>query len=377
MAQLHYEAYRAPQHPGQSHGYAPQQGYPQGYPQGHPQGYPQDHPQGSAPEPRRVGRLVNLIGALLSVALITGVGIWTYRLMVRDVAGVPVIRALAGPIRISPEDPGGRQAAYQGLAVNNVAAEGGAADAAQTIALAPPPVQLSDEDRAFALIARSGTAPAQPLVQPVAQSAAQSAAQPAAQPIVAPPAIAGAPANVAPQPAQPITQPASPAQPQQLALIPATRAGVSRSPVPPPRPGGSRLIASAAAAATPVAATAPAAPNLGVTAAQAEALLQELVTRLGPAQAIDIDPTTLTPGTRLVQLGAYDSDADARTAWNTLSARFPAYLEGRGRIVEAASAGGRTFYRLRAHGFTDEPEARRFCSVFLAENADCIPVLIR
>ena len=64
-------------------------------------------------------------------------------------------------------------------------------------------------------------------------------------------------------------------------------------------------------------------------------------------------------------------------AYHIKAARFPAYLENRGRIIESATAGGRTFYRLRAHGFQDEPEARRFCSVFLADNADCIPVLIR
>ena len=76
MAQWHYEAYHAPQ---------------------------------AAPVPQRdprrggVGRLVNLAGAALSVALVVGVGVWSYRLMVRDVTGVPVIRAMSGPIRTSPE----------------------------------------------------------------------------------------------------------------------------------------------------------------------------------------------------------------------------------------------------------------------------------
>ncbi|WP_417601208.1 SPOR domain-containing protein [Pararhodobacter oceanensis] len=359
MAQSYYEAYHAPQQSGHSYGYAPQPGYAQGggAGAGYGAGYPHNAGPGGYPQPqppRRVGRLVNLVGAALSIALIGGVGIWSYRLMVRDVAGVPVIRALAGPLRISPEDPGGRQAAYQGLAVNNVAAEGGAAEAARTIALAPPPLELSEEDRAVAAL--------------VAEQQ---------QPISAPPAVRAE--DTAPRAQEPAVSPVAPAPSAatQLAVISADRPGVSRSPVPRARPGGRIQFAAAALpqATTPTPSGAGAAA--GGTDAQAEALLQELVTRLGPAQAVDIDPETLPAGTRLVQLGAYDSDAEARAAWDTLTTRFPAYLEGRGRIVEAASAGGRTFFRLRAHGFTDEPEARRFCSVFLAENADCIPVLIR
>ena len=330
MAQLHYEAYRAPQLSG-----TPQQA--------------PAYPQAPVAAPPRVGRFVNLIGALVSVALVAGVGIWSYRLMVRDVTGVPVIRALAGPYRVTPEDPGGLQANYQGLAVNNVAAEGNAAGAAQSIALAPPPVQLSAEDRAVAaLVAVSN----QPITAP-APTGLAPIALPQQQTTSAAPALSNA-------------------QPEQLALVPASRPGVSRSLLPRRRPvsastrGGTQF-----AAATP-------APTLPTNAdTEAEAVLQELVTRLAPSQVTDLDPASLAPGTRLVQLGAYDSDVDARAAWDNLAARFPAYLENRGRIIESATAGGRTFYRLRAHGFQDEPEARRFCSVFLADNADCIPVLIR
>ncbi|WP_323037466.1 SPOR domain-containing protein [Pararhodobacter sp.] len=341
MAQLHYEAYRAPQHSGTPQHPAGSQTYP----------YQQNSEYAQAPvaAPPRVGRFVNLVGALVSMALVTGVGIWSYRLMVRDVSGVPVIRALAGPYRVTPDDPGGLQASYQGLAVNNVAAEGNAADAAQTIALAPPPVQLSAEDRAVAALVASTS-----------------------QPIAAPSSLA--PVTTPPQQALIAVPGAEAPQAVALDLVPASLPGISRSRFPRARPGGGTQLTAVAAApsADTFAQNAPAG-----TDAQAEALLQELVTRLAPSQVTDIDPDTLAPGTRLVQLGAYDSDLDARAAWDNLAARFPAYLENRGRIIESASAGGRTFYRLRAHGFSDEPEARRFCSVFLADNADCIPVLIR
>ena len=46
-------------------------------------------------------------------------------------------------------------------------------------------------------------------------------------------------------------------------------------------------------------------------------------------------------------------------------------------VVQSAQSGGRTFYRLRAHGFAGEDDARRFCAALLAENAACIPVAQR
>ena len=52
-------------------------------------------------------------------------------------------------------------------------------------------------------------------------------------------------------------------------------------------------------------------------------------------------------------------------------------MGGKARVIQEAESGGRTFYRLRAMGFDDINDARRFCSVLVAENADCIPVTTR
>ncbi len=42
------------------------------------------------------GVIFNWTGAIMSVALIGGLASWGYQLAMRDVTGVPVVRALAG-----------------------------------------------------------------------------------------------------------------------------------------------------------------------------------------------------------------------------------------------------------------------------------------
>ena len=91
----------------------------------------------------------------------------------------------------------------------------------------------------------------------------------------------------------------------------------------------------------------------------------------------DLDANALPAGTRLVQLGAFDSPEIAREQWSKMQARFGDYMSGKDRVIQQAQSGGRTFYRLRAHGFADLSDARRFCSALVAEGADCIPVVTR
>ena len=78
-----------------------------------------------------------------------------------------------------------------------------------------------------------------------------------------------------------------------------------------------------------------------------------------------------------MQLGAYEDAATARREWGRLTAAFPDFFAGRDRVVQRAVSGGRPFFRLRAHGFADIADARRFCTALLAEDAPCIPVTVR
>jgi hypothetical protein len=79
----------------------------------------------------------------------------------------------------------------------------------------------------------------------------------------------------------------------------------------------------------------------------------------------------------MVQLGAFDDEAGARAEWASLQQRFGDLIAPKALVLQEAQSGGRSFVRLRALGFEDEADARRFCSALLAENATCIPVTHR
>ena len=90
---------------------------------------------------------VNWGVAALSCAVIGSFVIWMVNLGLRDPHDVPIVRAMEGPSRVAPTDPGGKQALHQGLAVNSVQSEGGVASPSNTVVLAPEPSSLTDDDQ--------------------------------------------------------------------------------------------------------------------------------------------------------------------------------------------------------------------------------------
>jgi hypothetical protein len=281
----------------------------------------------------RAQRIVQIAGAVCSVALVVGLAVWGYRLAMRDIAGVPVIRALEGPLRVAPDDPGGEQADHQGLAVNDVAAEGAAAPIADRLVLAPRPVELTLEDQAG-------------LAAPTASDAEMQPARldnPAEMIPVTPSATDDAVADALTAALEDATlDPGVEVAALDANGLPPPEGAVTRSPRPQPRPD--RTPEQAAAT---------------------------------PPAPVEMDPATLEVGARLVQFGAFETDKEARAEWVRLAGRFGDLMAGKAMVIQPAESGGRTFFRLRAHGFEGEDEARRFCSALVAENASCIPVAHR
>jgi hypothetical protein len=395
-----------------------------------PSGYaPQEHSfeaTSSAPKPTRpVSKTMNSLGALISIALVVGVGIWGYRLAVRDVSGVPVVAALEGPMRIQPEDPGGELASYQGLTVNAVQAEGQAEPTADRLILAPKPIELLEGDGVAlapsVVLPITPAAPERPAIDmpadaPVASPLPEGLSEPtpdapviaeATIPAIRPPAK---PANInagadtqtdaetdaetvtsevqavvpeaagetiaAPEPldvaraveasdAQPET---APEETEAVAVIPSDIAGVAKSARPLHRPDGFAAEAETQRAAQAVA----------VDSAVASAVVEGQSSEGSPSDGVaEIAPDALPIGTNLAQLGAYASAEIARVEWAKKAARFDDYMDGKSRVIQRAESGGRAFYRLRAHGFETINEARQFCAALLSENAECIAVVVR
>lgn len=332
-------------------------------------------------------KLINLAGGATSLLLVLGLAVWGYRLAVRDVNGIPVIQAMQGPMRIMPEDPGGQIAANVGLTVNRVAADAEGLPRTDNIILAPAPVQLSDGD----------LAPAdRPASAPAAAPAAPAQPQTAVAAVAAPALVTPAAPDAAPAPDAAVA-----AVPAPDAAPDATQAVAHGAPLTSPRPKAAPafLLPAAVAKAAPVKAvpapvvpvkaeTAPA-PSAAAAAVRAVAIPAtaakapparpaSLATPAKPAKAPDsIDPAKLTPGTRLVQLGAYDTPDAAASAWAMIKAKFGDQMDGKSRVIQKATSGGRDFYRLRAAGFKDDADTRRFCTTFDAANAPCVPVVLR
>ncbi|WIY24100.1 SPOR domain-containing protein [Parasedimentitalea psychrophila] len=334
-----------------------QQHEPQAYGQADPLATNEDAPIAFSGD---VTRTLGFLGAVASLALIVGVGVWGYKLVARDVSGVPVVRSLEGPMRVQPENPGGQAAVNQGLAVNAVAANGIASDPADRLILAPSSLRLTEDDVPVAEVVISGSAAPVQALNDAGQAAESAATQPTEIDV----------------------------------LVAALTAGVTPLSTTTNRVGATLASASAASIVQP----APLLPVRSETAVTAPAVLnapgvkvslRPLVrpARFSPSlysasasqgrSTLEVDAASLPAGTRLAQLGAYESADVARAEWDRIYGRFEDYLEGKKRVIQKAQSGGRTFYRLRAMGFADLSGARRFCATLVAGKADCIPVTTR
>ncbi len=321
------------------------------------------HGYDAAPRTLGLGRFVNTLGAVASLALVAGIGVWGYKLVMRDVSGVPVVRALEGPMRIQPENPGGTPADHQGLAVNAVAAVGSAAPPADRLILAPRPVSLTDEDTP--VVSLTPTKAVHLVEEEISDQEAAQMRQSAVDALVAELADGNTAAD---EPAEQGVQLASLVTPEEEpAIDPADLAAQLPDPELAALPGVRRSLRpiTRPARTTPAGITPNSSTENAINAA------------VKAAVGLDVDPDALSKGTRLAQLGAYESSDVARAEWDRLNGRFGEYMDGKQRVIQKTSSGGRTFYRLRVLGFDDLSDSRQFCAALQAQGADCIPVAAR
>jgi hypothetical protein len=338
---------------------------------------------------------------VLSLVLMGGIGVWGYKLVMREVLGLPVVQAEDGPMRVVPSDPGGQVVPQQGLAVNAIPAAGVAAAPSDVLVLAPQTPGLSEEDmevvqtmaEADEVVPVTGAVAVDPLgsvkePSPTAEAVATLSLNETAPQVVAlaAPKLVPSPRDVeaaadhlsvGATPLAPLPAAAPPAEvpfatdavdptlatsvetasatpvieaPAPVELIPASVPGVATALRPAMRPVALQTIAAVPATAAP--APAPA-PSSGVTLTAA-----------------------LPSGTNLVQLGAFDSAEIAASEWERLQGPFGEFLGDKQQVIQETQSNGRTLYRLRATGFGDRAEARALCAALTAEDAACIPVTV-
>ena len=289
----------------------------------------------------RAGSIVNYAGAAMSLALIVGVSFWGYKLIMRDVSGIPVVRAMEGEMRVLPDNPGGELAVHTGLAVNEVAAVGEAGGPEDRLVLAPATAGLAEEDLELQPMAEAGDVSNRDESEEVPMLASMTVESEVAEDEEELDVLA-----LADQIAAGLTPLDAAAA---VDVIPASVPGIASSARPVLRPASLRVTAPAAAAPT-----------------------------AAPASTSEVAVTTteFPVGTNLVQLGAFQTPALAAEEWSRLSGRFGQLMGGKERVIQVSNQSSGTWYRLRASGFDDRDDARRFCTALAAEGANCIAVLV-
>ena len=306
----------------------------------------------------RAGRVAGYAGAGVSLALMGAIGVWGYGVVMRDVTGVPVVRAMEGAMRVAPENPGGEIAAHRGLAVNAVAAVGEAAPPEDRLVLAPATTDLAEEDIEAQPMAEAGEV--EPLdiasedVSPTALTDPDAPVQEGpldADDILAlADRITAGATPMAPLDEGAVVQPALMVDGEEITSALEEAISADGGPATSLRPVARVVRTAAAAQAAPAAAAEP-----------------------GSVEVARADPPS---GTKLVQLGAFPTAEAAAEAWTRLLGRHGQYLVGHDRLIQEASSGGQVFYRLRAQGFVELADARRLCAALEAAGAECIPVVI-
>ncbi len=285
------------------------------------------------------------ISAAVFLVLVAAIGLWAYRLGTRDAAEVPIIRAMEGPARIQPDDPGGRTAAHQGLELNNVLAGQPApipraTSGADTMAM---PVALTEEDGPQGELILA--APERPIDDP-ALGALDFTPD------------ADAPGAVGPAPDLGGTPAASPKD--LVAELLQSEAGAADD--------------AATAATTTAAGPRPLRRPTDLRVARAPA---PTTTDAAPSAAAVREVASVSSGARLVQLGAFDSEDITRAAWAQMVARNGDLLGDKSLYIERTTSNARVFYRLRVAGFDTTDQTRITCEQLRSRGIDCIPVTLQ
>lgn len=328
-------------------------------------------------EPSRYSRIrgavSTAIGALVAMALLLTLGVWFYRLGVRDAQSVPIIRAAVEPAKTRPEDPGGAVAPHQDVTSYGVAdSEGVQASAA---VIAPPPPEPKAEDIAMGELTAAKEAPVAPVRPAVSVQADAKLNTVSTDDLLnqaeilaaAARAAANGEAKVAEQlPKIEVTAPeptveAEEAEAEKLALADTDTAE-------PAVQDEAETPEQAFIGAEPMA------PSISPVALKRPSDLRKRVAEASKVEEASAGNLAAAAAQSKVQiqLAADPSEANMRAMWNRVQRANSDILRDRTLAIQSTVSGGTTFYRLRVGPFRDGAEARAVCQALKARGQDCI-----
>lgn len=276
------------------------------------------------------------IGAVLSLSLLAGAIGWSYKLVVRDINQIPIVRAQLGPLRVAPDNPGGLTAANQGLSVTQLAVNEKPL-LSDEINLAPA-AEILNEETSASLLREVDKLNQIDETYEIKEINAENT--------ISLDGSSGA--------------------------MKGETASKTES-----------LVAQVAFSQKKVEIENAVSLALSITS-EFDPSLTSLRPKTRPRSVqqnreliVSKEPMSKLPvGSAIVQLGAFDSKSLAESEWRRFEKLLGSILAPKQMIIQKAESGGKIFYRLRASGFNDISDARQFCTA-ISDKVACIPVVTR
>jgi len=276
------------------------------------------------------------IGAVLSLSLLAGAIGWSYKLVVRDINQIPIVRAQLGPLRVAPDNPGGLTAANQGLSVTQLAVNEKPL-LSDEINLAPA-AEILNEETSASLLREVDKLNQIDETYEIKEINAENTTS-----------LDGSSGAMKGETAS-----------KTESLV--AQVAFSQKKV---------EIENAVSLALSI--TSEFDPSLTSlrpkTRPRSVQQNRELIVSKEPMSKLPI-------GSAIVQLGAFDSKSLAESEWRRFEKLLGSILAPKQMIIQKAESGGKIFYRLRAAGFNDISDARQFCTA-ISDKVACIPVVTR
>lgn len=297
-----------------------------------------------AGEEKQVNFKLNMIfywtGAALSLSLLTGTIVWSYKLTVRDINQIPIVEAQLGPLRVAPDDPGGLTAANQGLSVTQLAVNERPLLSSE-IRLAPAAKILNAEHSALQVTKD---------VKSNRDDGTFEIKEVNAENSINLKNVSNEIGGDTTSKDEVFLSKAAISQ-KKIEIENAVSLALAIS------DGSSESFTSLRPKIRPI-----------------SSRRNEKIT--GDQVATNEPISNLPMGSAVVQLGAFESKNLAKSEWERFEKLLGSMLISKQMVVQKAESGGKIFYRLRASGFDDISDARQFCTA-ISDKIACIPVVTR